>query len=37
MMDAAHTGLEGDGLVAIIPVASVYHIRSKKLCDKDSC
>ncbi len=37
IMEAGHTGLEGDGLVAIIPVSGLYHIRSKKRCDKDAC
>jgi len=31
IMDAAHTGKEGDGMVAILPVESLYHIRTKKL------
>ena len=29
IMDAAHTGLTGDGIVAIIPVEMIYRIRSK--------
>ena len=37
IMDAAHTGVAGDGLVAIAPVSRVYHIRSKKRCDRDAC
>ena len=37
IMNAAHTGLEGDGLVAILPVSSIYHIRMKKRCDEDAC
>jgi len=32
IMDAAHTGREGDGIVAILPVESVYHIRTKEKC-----
>ncbi len=30
LMDAAHTGVEGDGLVAVLPVERVYHIRTRK-------
>ena len=29
IMDAAHTGLGGDGVVALIPVELLYRIRSK--------
>ncbi len=32
ILDAAHTGDEGDGIVAILPVESVYHIRTKEKC-----
>jgi nitrogen regulatory protein PII len=28
-MDAAHTGLAGDGIVVIIPVERMYRIRAK--------
>jgi len=27
IMDAAHTGLEGDGIVAVLPVNKVYRVR----------
>lgn len=27
IMDAAHSGMEGDGIVAILPVNKVYRIR----------
>ena len=37
IMDAAHTGLEGDGIVAVLPVESVYHIRTKEKCQHDVC
>jgi len=37
IMDVAHTGVEGDGIVAVLPVESVYHIRSRKKCDDDVC
>ncbi len=37
VMDAAHTGVEGDGIVAILPVESVYHIRTKEKCQYDVC
>ena len=29
IMDTAHTGAPGDGIVAIIPVERLYRIRSK--------
>lgn len=29
IMDAAHTGSAGDGIVALIPVEKLYKIRSK--------
>ena len=31
IMDAAHTGSVGDGLVAILPVHKVFRIRNKAL------
>ena len=37
IMDAAHTGEEGDGIVAVLPVESVYHIRTKEKCQYDVC
>jgi nitrogen regulatory protein P-II 1 len=37
IMEAAFTGLEGDGIVAILPVESVYHIRTKQECEHDVC
>jgi len=37
IMDAAHTGVEGDGIVAILPVESVYHIRTKEKCEYEAC
>ncbi len=37
IMRAAHTGLEGDGLVAITPVSAIYHIRTKQRCEEDAC
>ncbi len=37
IVDSAHSGLPGDGLVAILPVASVYHIRTRRRCDQDAC
>ncbi len=37
IMDAAYTGLEGDGIVAIMPVASLFHVRTKRRCDEDAC
>lgn len=29
IMESAHTGIEGDGLVAVLPVENLYHIRTK--------
>jgi len=37
IMDTAHTGVEGDGIVAVLPVESVYHIRTKQKCEYDAC
>jgi len=37
IMDAAHTGDEGDGIVAVLPVDSVYHIRTKEICQYEVC
>ena len=37
IMNAAHTGIEGDGIVAVLPVESVYHIRTKEKCDYEVC
>lgn len=37
IMDAAHTGYEGDGIVSVLPVESVYHIRTKQKCQYDAC
>ncbi|HEC07709.1 MAG TPA: P-II family nitrogen regulator [Thiolapillus brandeum] len=37
IMEAAHTGLDGDGLVAIVPVSAIYHIRTRKRCREDAC
>lgn len=37
ILDAAHSGSEGDGIVAVIPVESVYHIRTKQKCGDEVC
>ncbi len=37
IMEAAHTGIDGDGIVAVLPVESVYHIRTKKKCEIEVC
>ncbi len=37
IMEAAHTGLEGDGIVAVTPVEQIYHVRSRKKCTKKPC
>ena len=31
IMDAAHSGVEGDGIVAVLPVKQVYRIRTREL------
>lgn len=36
IMDTAHTGLEGDGIVSVLPVESVYHIRTKEKCQYET-
>jgi len=33
IMDAAHTGQEDDGIVAVLPVAELYRIRTKSLLE----
>lgn len=33
IIDAAHTGHEGDGIVAILPVEKLYRIRTRALAD----
>jgi nitrogen regulatory protein P-II 1 len=30
IINAAHTGVKGDGIVAILPVSDVFHIRTKE-------
>jgi len=30
ILDAAHTGIKGDGIVAILPVSAVFRIRNKE-------
>ncbi len=37
IMDAAHTGLDGDGIVAVLPVEAIYHIRTKEKCQFEVC
>ena len=37
IMEVAHTGGDGDGIVAVIPVESVYHIRTRKKCRDEVC
>jgi len=37
IMEAAHTGIEGDRIVAVLPVESVYHIRTREKCQYDAC
>jgi nitrogen regulatory protein P-II 1 len=33
IMDAAHTGAVGDGLVAVLPVGKIFRIRTKTLAE----
>jgi len=33
IMDAAHTGQEGDGMVAVLPVEFLYQISSRELVE----
>ncbi|HDK44388.1 MAG TPA: P-II family nitrogen regulator [Desulfobacteraceae bacterium] len=37
IMNAAHTGMDGDGIVAVLPVESVYQIQTLQKCVKDVC
>lgn len=37
IMEAAHTGVEGDGIIAVIPVETIYHIRTKTKCEHEVC
>jgi len=37
VMDASHTGVEGDGIVAVLPVETVYHIRTRQKCESEVC
>jgi nitrogen regulatory protein P-II 1 len=36
IMDASHTGLPGDGIVAIQPVETVFHIESRSVLTRGS-
>lgn len=33
IMDMAHTGKAGDGIVAMLPVESLYRVRTRQLLD----
>ena len=37
IMEAAHTGVEGDGIVAIAPVDRIFHIRTQQECTEKPC
>lgn len=37
IIDVAHSGREGDGIVAVLPVESAYQIRTKEKCHKKIC
>ena len=30
IMEVAHSGMEGDGIIAVLPVLKLYRIRTKK-------
>ncbi len=34
IMDAAHSGMEGDGIITVSPLSSFYSIRDKKRLDE---
>ncbi len=36
IMDAAHTGQQGDGIIAVLPVEQVWRIRTRSLVNTDS-
>jgi nitrogen regulatory protein P-II 1 len=36
IMEVAHTGMEGDGIVAVIPVEKLYRIRTKSEITPDN-
>ena len=35
IMDAAHTGIAGDGIVVVLPVESIYRIRTREVATSD--
>jgi len=35
IMEAAHTGVEGDGIIAVLPVESMYYIRTREKYEKE--
>ena len=35
IMESAHVGMEGDGIVAVLPVAKLYRIRTKSAVTKE--
>jgi nitrogen regulatory protein P-II 1 len=35
IMDVANTGVEGDGILAVIPVSKLYRIRTKSEITQD--
>lgn len=35
IMDAAHTGGPGDGIIVVLPVESIYRIRNKEVATSD--
>ena len=37
IMEAAHSGLSGDGIVAVIPVENIYRIRTKSEAIIEDC
>lgn len=37
ILEITHSGGEGDGIIAISPVESIYRIRTKKKYEYDAC
>ena len=37
IMETAHSGAAGDGIIAISPVETIYQIRTKEKCSQDVC
>lgn len=35
IMDSAHTGISGDGIVVVLPVESIFRIKTKKSIESE--